>query len=167
MEQVLSDILKGVNKSDIDKKILDFKEGMETQPKKDIAKNSAVKELSKYDDGTYSLGKFPKGTPAHVKSAIAYNQLLKYYKCPFKFEPMKDGDKIKWVYLKRNNLGLDTVGFTGWNDPPEIEKIINDYTDLDAIWEGALQNKIDDFYNAMKWDLPNKNLQKASQFFGF
>ena len=167
MEQVLSDILKGVNKSDIDKKILDFKEGMETQPKKDVAKNSAVKELSKYDDGTYSLGKFPKGTPAHVKSAIAYNQLLKYYKCPFKFEPMKDGDKIKWVYLKRNNLGLDTVGFTGWNDPPEIEKIINDYTDLDAIWEGALQNKIDDFYNAMKWDLPNKNLQKASQFFGF
>ena len=167
MEQVLSDILKGVNKNDIDKKILDFKEGMETQPKKDVAKNSAVKELSKYDDGTYSLGKFPKGTPAHVKSAIAYNQLLKYYKCPFKFEPMKDGDKIKWVYLKRNNLGLDTVGFTGWNDPPEIEKIINDYTDLDAIWEGALQNKIDDFYNAMKWDLPNKNLQKASQFFGF
>jgi hypothetical protein len=80
---------------------------------------------------------------------------------------MKDGDKIKWVYLKQNQWGLDSIGFTGWNDPPEIEKIINDHIDLDAIWEGSLQNKIDDFYNAMKWDLPNENLQKASQFFGF
>lgn len=167
MEQVLSDILKGVNKSDIDKKILDFKRDMETQPKKDVAKNSAVKELSKYDNGKLSLGKSPKGTPAHVKSAIIYNQLLKYFKCPYKYEPMKDGDKIKWVYLKQNQWGLDSIGFTGWNDPPEIEKIINDHADLDAIWEGSLQNKIDDFYNAMKWDLPNENLQKASQFFGF
>ena len=30
---------------------------------------------------------------------------------------MKDGDKIKWVYLKNNPLGLDSVGMTGIQRP--------------------------------------------------
>ena len=28
---------------------------------------------------------------------------------------MRDGDKIKWVYLKENPLGLDGLGFFGYN----------------------------------------------------
>ena len=53
---------------------------------------------------------------------------------------MKDGDKIKWIYLKRNNLGLETVGFTGWNDPQEIETLINDYAAQDYLQEMEIKN---------------------------
>jgi DNA polymerase elongation subunit (family B) len=167
MSTVLMDILKSTQKDEIDQKILDYKDGMTDQNFVDIAKNSAVKDMSKYLFKNQALGEFLKGTPAHVKAAITYNQLLKKFNAPFKYEPMKDGDKIKWVYLKKNPLGLETTGFTGHSDPPEINAFIQQYIDYDLIWEKELNNKLDDFYNAMNWDKPNPNLAAASQFFSF
>ena len=167
MSTVLWDILKSEDKKVIDKKILDYKDAMTDKNFIDIAKNSAVKDMSKYTTKTQVLGEFLKGTPAHVKAALTYNQLLKYYNAAFKFEPMKDGDKIKWVYLKNNPLGLATVGLTGYSDPKEVLDLVEQYIDYDLIWEKELNNKLDDFYKAMDWEKPNPNLDKASQFFSF
>ena len=167
MSTVLMDILKAADKDELDQKILNYKDGMTDQRFVDIAKNSAVKDMSKYLFKNQALGEFVKGTPAHVKAAITYNQLLKKFNAPYKYEPMKDGDKIKWVYLKKNPLGLDTTAFTGHSDPPEINAFIEKYIDYDLIWEKELNNKLDDFYNAMNWDKPNPNLAAASQFFSF
>lgn len=167
MSTVLMDILKDADKNKLDDKILNYKDSMSAQPFVDIAKNSAVKGMSKYRFKDQALGEFIKGTPAHVKAAITYNQLLKKFNAPYKYEPMKDGDKIKWVYLKKNPLGLQTTGFTGHSDPPEINAFIEQYIDYDLIWEKELNNKLDDFYKAMDWEKPNPNLAAAAQFFSF
>ena len=167
MSTVLMDILKDENKDKIDEYILRKKDEMKTTNFIDIAKNSAVKGMSKYTFKNQALGEFMKGTPAHVKAALTYNQLLKYFKAAYKYEPMKDGDKIKWVYLKPNPLGLDSVGLTGYNDPKQILDLVEQHIDYDLIWQKELENKLDDFYLAMNWEKPNPNLAKASQFFGF
>jgi len=167
MGSVLMDILKDTDKDTIDDYILRKKREMQTTNFIDIAKNSAVKGMSKYQFKNQAIGEFQKGTPAHVKAALTYNQLLKYYKAPYKYEPMKDGDKIKWVYLKNNPLGLDSVGLTGYNDPKEILNLVEQYIDYDLIWQKELENKLDDFYKAMDWEKPNPNVAKASKFFGF
>ena len=167
MSTVLMDILKDEDKKKLDDKILNYKDGMTNQPFVNIAKNSAVKDMSKYRFKDQALGEFMKGTPAHVKAALTYNQLLKKFNAPYKYEPMKDGDKIKWVYLKKNPLGLQTTAFTGHSDPPEINTFIEQYIDYDLIWEKELNNKLDDFYKAMNWEKPNPNLAAASQFFSF
>src|SRR5210317_1088966 len=86
MSTVLMDILKSTPKDEIDQKILDYKRGMTDQRFVDIAKNSAVKDMSKYLFKNQALGEFMKGTPAHVKAAITYNQLLKKFKAPYKYE---------------------------------------------------------------------------------
>ena len=52
---------------------------------------------------------------------IVYNILTLH----FKYEPMKNGDKVKWVYLKDNPLGIDGLAFTGYSDPPEVEEFIS------------------------------------------
>ena len=167
MSTVLMDILKDENKDKIDEYILRKKDEMKTTNFIDIAKNSAVKHMSKYTFKNQALGEFMKGTPAHVKAALTYNQLLKYFKAAYKYEPMKDGDKIKWVYLKPNPLGLESVGLTGYNDPKEILDLVEQHIDYELIWTKELENKLDDFYIAMKWEKPNPNLALASQFFGF
>jgi DNA polymerase elongation subunit (family B) len=168
MSTVLWYILKNVDKSVVDTQILAYKDDMPNKRVIEIAKNSAVKDMSKHDMGPNSaIGHFKKGTPAHVKSAMTYNKLLTKFKAPYKYEPMKDGDKVKWVYLKPNPLGLNTTAINGYNDPPEIEEFVSNYIDYDLLWEKELENKLDDFYSAMNWEKPNPSLEKASEFFDF
>ena len=102
-----------------------------------IAKNSAVKEISKYipkKKDNRAMFQFNSGTPAHVKAAIAHNQLIAHFNIQ-KCEPMRDGDKIKWVYLKQNPYGLDGLGFKGYEDPDEIMDLVKTYIDYDKIFE--------------------------------
>ena len=70
---------------------------------------------------------------------------------PFKYEPMKNGDKIKWVYLKDNPLGLDGLGFTGYSDPKEIVDFMLKYIDHNKLFERELKGKLQDFFDAIGW----------------
>jgi DNA polymerase elongation subunit (family B) len=168
MSEVLISILRGETEEQISDKVLGFKKSLIDLEIKDIAKNSAVKNLTKYmPKGKRQLFEFAKGAPAHVKAAIAYNDLIEHYHSDYKFAPMKNGDKIKWIYLKDNPLGLDALGFTGYQDPPEIEELINTFADHGKMFEKDLQGKLQDFYDAMKWgDVVNEQ-RTAEKFFSF
>ena len=168
MGTVLIDILKGKSEDEISDYVVDFKKKMINRPIDEVAKNSAVKNLSKYlPKGKRQLFQFGKGTPAHVKAAISYNDCLKHFNAPFKYEPMKNGDKVKWVYLKDNPLGLDGLAFTGYNDPPEIENFISTYIDHSKIFERELKGKLQDFFDAIGWGDVVSEQRTAEKFFSF
>ena len=168
MGTVLIDILKGKTEEEISDYVLDFKKKMINRPIDEVAKNSAVKNLSKYmPKGKRQLFTTMKGTPAHVKAAISYNDCLKHFDAPFKYEPMKNGDKVKWVYLKNNPLGLDGLAFTGYNDPPEIENFISTYIDHNKIFERELKGKLQDFFDAIGWSDVVSEQRTAEKFFSF
>ena len=169
MSRILRDILTGKTNEDVDTELRAFKLSLSDLDVSVVAKGGAVKEISKYDTKGLDkrIGSFLAGTPAHVKAAITYNRLLIHYKCPFMYEPIRNGDKVKWVYLKQNPFGLDTVAFKNYNDPDEIMNFIKQYVDVDRIFEAELENKMDDFYNALKWEKVNHAEKKLSQFFGF
>ena len=168
MKQVLIDILKGEKEDDITNKLNEFKANIADLEIQNIAKNSAVKDIQKYTEKNRSaILQFKKGTPAHVKAALAYNDLLTHFKSAYKYQPMKGGDKIKWVYLKTNPLGIDGLGFTGYSDPKEITDFIEMYIDRDRIFEAELHFKLQAFYDAVGWGNILSQKKKASQFFNF
>ena len=168
MGKVLIDILKGVSEEELTEYVLDFKKNMVNRPNSEIAKNTAVKNLKKYmPKGKRVPFTTMKGTPAHVKAAIAYNDLIKHFDVPFKYGPMVNGDKVKWVYLKTNPLGLNGLAFTGWKDPPEIEEFINTYIDHNKIFERELRFKLQDFYDAIGWGEMISEQKTAEKFFTF
>ena len=168
MGTVLIDILRGKSEEEITAFVLDFKKNMIDRPMVEIAKNSAVKNLKKYmPKGKRVPFTTMKGTPAHVKAAIAYNDCLTHFDAPFKYNPMGNGDKVKWVYLKNNPLGLDGIAFTGYSDPPEIEKFINTYIDHNKIFERELRGKLQDFYDAIGWGEMISEQKTAEKFFSF
>jgi len=173
MSGMLKDILMGKDNEYVDTKLLAFKASMINLPVNKIAKGGAIKELSKYDNGTWrkdsglSIASFEKGTPAHVKAGITYNRLLKFFNAPYKHEPIRDGDKVKWVYLKNNPLGLDTVAFKDYNDPKEIMDFVEQYIDRDKLYASDMENKVDDFYTALKWQKASTESLTAKKFFSF
>ena len=167
MAEVLISILRGETELQLSDKILEFKKRMTEYEIKDVAKNSAVKELTKYMGKKRAPFQVEKGTPAHVKAAIAYNDCLKHFNAPFKYEPMKNGDKVKWVYLKNNPLSLDGLAFTGFNDPPEILEFITTYIDHNKIFERELKGKLQDFFTAVGWGDVVSEQRTAEKFFSF
>src|SRR6056300_2042933 len=170
MSEVLIEILRGDTEEQLTNKIHDFKKGLPTMEVVKIAKAGAVKNLSKYrpkkKDQT-AMFQFMSGTPAHVKASIAYNQLLKHFGLQNKYEPLKDGDKIKWVYLKQNPFGLGGVGINGYDDPPQIMDLIKTYIDHDKIFERELLKKLEDFYGALGWGEVLSSTKTAEKFFSF
>jgi DNA polymerase elongation subunit (family B) len=173
MAKMLKEILMGKTNEEINESLLEFKKSLPNLSINKIAKGGAIKELSKYDKGKWkkdsglAIANFEKGTPAHVKAGITYNRLLKFFECPFKYEPIRDGEKVKWVYLKSNPLGIDTLAFRDYNDPIEILDFINQYVDRDGIYKAELENKLTDFYNALKWEMASADSQNAKKFFEF
>lgn len=169
MSQTLEDILRRITKEDLDKKIISFKNSLVQMDYLDIARNTSIKDVSGYDDETEkSLVIFKKGTPAHVKAAITYNRYLKNKGLDTKHALIKNSDKIKYVYLKRNPLGIEAIAVKGFDDPKEIIKLIKEYIDYDRLFENELRNKLDDFYSALNWGkIPTEVNQNAVEFFTF
>lgn len=165
MEKILIDILHAVEKDNIGNQIISFKETLKDQTIIDTMFNKSVKEITKYDYNDRDMFTYIKGTPAHVKAALNYNDLLKYYNLTNK-PPFMNGEKIKWIYLKKNPFNLESVALKGFDDPPQIQKLVDDYVDHEKAFEKIFLNKIQDFYNALDWGKVVLN-NKINEFFSF
>ena len=168
MKGMMKDVLNKATKSTIDAKVLEFRDHLNTMEYLNVARNTAVKNISEYDIGNNKLGDFKKGTPAHVKAALSYNALLHHFGLENRYEQIEDGAKIKWVYLSQNPYNLEAVAVKGYNDPPQIIELVKTYIDYKALFENELQKKLEDFYSALKWgNIPTEVNQNASDWFSF
>jgi len=174
MKEVLKGILSNVDKDILDEKIIDFKKTMKTKSIYDMALPTGVSRLSKFIDKRHNNKKIygdgtiftdtHKGTPVHVKAAIKYNDLLKHFGADNN-EPIRNKEKIRWAYMKKNPLGIDALAFKGYDDPKQITDFIQQYMDYDRLFVGALQKKIKMFYEALSWDMPVDKINTLDRFF--
>lgn len=165
MKEVLWNILKEKDKTATTDMIHNFKSGLKNSPVLNVMKNSGVKEISKYTKKRKPFTGYISGTPAHVKSAINFNDLLTSNDIR-DIEPITDGEKVKWAYLSNNPFGFDTMALRGYQDPKEITDFVEQYIDRNKIFEKELKNKLDDFYAAMNWGaFPENN--SVAKFFSF
>jgi hypothetical protein len=168
MSEVLIDILRDRGEDYLSDKVNEFKDTLPNLDVVDIAKNSSVKNLTKYlPKKKETMFTFKSGTPAHVKAAISFNQLLTHFDCPYKYQPLRDGEKIKWVYLRNNPFGLESLAFRGDDDPEDIMEMVRTYVDHDKIFERELKNKLQDFFTALGFGDVINSKNKAEEFFSF
>ncbi len=166
LSKLLEDILMDVPKDKIDKFILNFKDSMKLMDFNKIAMPTSVKGIKKYRDSSGDIfHTYKLGTPIHVKSSLFYNDLLKHFNLTRKYSPIYNGEKIKWVYLKNNPIGLQTVAYKGYEDPPEILSFIKQYINHDKIYKQALHKKIMMLYEALGWSEPTDASKTIERFF--
>ena len=165
MKETLWHILKERNKTDTSDMIHKFKSGLKNSEVLNVMKNSGVKEISKYTKKRKPFTGYLSGTPAHVKAAINYNDLLSMHGIR-DVTLIQNGEKVKWAYLADNPFGFDTMALRGYQDPPQIIEFVAQYIDRNKIFQRELQNKLDDFYAAMNWGkFPENN--SVAKFFSF
>ena len=179
LSEVLDDILANVPKDKIDERIFKFKKAMKAMSFDQIASPTGVKRVDAFSvtnvndifkrdsgevGGTLITTSYKKGSPVHVKAALAYNDLLEHFKKK-KYPKIRNGDKIKWVYLKNNPLGLPVCAYKGHEDPDEILAFIKQYIDVDKIYTQALKKKINMFYEALGWTIPVDKKYTLDRFF--
>jgi len=160
-KEILKDILHGQDKVHVDSIVKKFKSTLETQTVENIAQNTSVQKIKKY----MSTDERPiKGTPAHVRSAINYNMLLKILQLVGKYRVIQEKDKIKWVYLKNNPYGFEKIAFKNDENPLKIMKFITRYMDINKIFQQAVMNKLQTFYDAMRWGRVNLSINTIDKF---
>ena len=55
------------------------------------------------------------------------------------------------LFFKENEFGFDTIGYKGYEDPPQILDMIKKYIDHNKMFEQAMSKKIGMFYQALNW----------------
>ena len=167
---LLTEIMSGKPKTEIDKRIVDFKSSLDQLPWSDLAKPTGVKQINSYIAKRPSPGEifseFKLKAPVNTKAAVYYNDLLKFKKSGKQYSLFTEGDKMKYVSLKPNPFNIDVLGFNGYNDPDFIIDFIDKYVDREDAFNSVLLNKLTGVYEDLGWDFPVLNA-KINRFFKF
>ena len=139
----------------------DFKtEFMKLDPS-EISFPRSVNGMKKYEDKDQI---YKKGTPIAVKGALLYNFYINKMKLNKKYNKIFEGEKIKFIYLKKPNplagfKGEDCViAFTG-KLPKEFE--LDGFIDYNTQFEKAFIDPLQTIINTIGWDYERKNTLEA------
>ena len=158
MKDIFKIIMNGTE-DDVITYIDDFRKEFMTLGAEEIFFPRSVRGLEKYHDSAHL---YKKGSPVHVKAALLYNKLLKDKKLTNDYPVIKDGEKIKFAYLKKQNIvGGDAIGIMN-QLPPELE--LEDYIDYDKMFEKSFVEPMRVILDAVGWQ--TEKVSTLESFFG-
>ena len=139
--------------------INDFREEFKTLNAEDIFFPRSVRGIKKYFDAAQL---YKKGTPIHVKGALLYNKLLKDHKLLNDYPVIKDGEKIKFAYLKKQNtVGGEVIAIP--NQLPSEFKL-QEYIDYDKQFSKSFIEPMASVMNSVGWK--TEHISTLEDFFG-
>ena len=94
---------------------------------------------------------YAKGTPIHVRGSLLYNHYVKDKKLTNKYSLIKNGEKIKFCYLKLPNLIHENVFSFIQEFPSEVG--INKYIDHDLQFEKGFLDPLKAILDAIGWSV--------------
>jgi DNA polymerase elongation subunit (family B) len=124
-----------------------------------ISSPRGVSNITKWHD-PYTT--FTKGTPIHVRGALVYNKSISEEGLGNQYDLIKNGEKIKFVYLKvPNHVRQDVVSFPNVL-PKELD--LARFIDYNKMYTKTFGNAMDNILNAIGWTSEPKSTLDA--FFG-
>lgn len=129
-----------------------------TVPVEEIAFPRGANNLSTYSsaDSIYT-----KGTPIAVRASLMHNHFVQKLSIEDKYEPIQEGAKIRFIYLKEpNHLKENIIAFTEIL-PPEFG--LHKYVDRELQFEKVFMAPLVNIMKAVGWELEPK--QSLDEFF--
>ena len=128
----------------IDKSRAEFK----SLPPEQISFPRSVSDVVKYK--SYS-DIYIKGTPIHVRGALLFNHYINKNKLSNKYSLIKNGEKIKFCYLKKpNTLHENVISFIQ-EFPKELD--LDKYVDYDLQFDKSFVEPLKAILDAIGWNV--------------
>jgi DNA polymerase elongation subunit (family B) len=150
-------ILKGDQKV-LQEYIIEFRKEFNNLPVEEIAFPRGVNGMKQYAGSPI----YTKGTPIHVRGSLLFNHYIKRQGLEKKHQLIRDGDKIRFVYVKKPNpFNEDVVAF-----PQELPKEfgLHQFIDYDKQFEKTFLDALDSVIEPLGWSVEEKS--SLEDFFG-
>ena len=132
--------------------IENFKKEFIELPVSDIAFPRGVNGLTKFSDKSSIFG---KGCPIHVRGSLIYNNLLKMKKLDKKYQAIKEGEKIKFIYLKQPNIIQSNIISFPNSIPKEFD--VDKYIDYDLQFDKSFVEPLKIILDSIGWKTEHVN----------
>ena len=154
-------IIMNKTEQDAQDYISEFRKKFDTFPFEEIAFPRGISDLNKYvvDGDELTI---PKGCPIHVRGGLIYNHMLRQSKLTKKYEVIKDGEKIKFCYLKVPNPIQQNVISVMRTLPQEFE--LEAYIDRELQFQKAFLQPLMAILDSVGWSTEKKS--SLESFFG-
>ena len=157
-KQVFNVIING-NEIDTQTFIREFKEEFSNLPPESVSFPRSVSNVTKWKDPDVI---YKKGTPIHVRGSLMYNSEVKRHSLEKRHALIKNGEKIKFVYLTMPNPINENVESYPQYLPPEIN--LHKYVDYSKMFNKTFLDPLIPILDAVKWSSEPK--ASLDDFFG-
>ena len=136
-----------------------FKEYFATRPAHEVSFPRGITNIIKWEG---SEGIYAKGTPIHVRGALLYNDAIVRGKLMRTYPLIKNGEKIKFCYLKVPNPVQENV--ISFHDYLPEELNLEKYIDYNKQFEKTFIDPITPILKSIGWSVEPRSTLEA--FFG-
>ena len=126
----------------------DCREKFKTLPPEDIAFPRTASNVQKYKASSTI---YAKGTPIHIRGALLFNHYVKQKKLDNKYSLIGNGEKVKFLYLKKPNIIQENVISFIQDFPTEIG--LDKYVDYDLQFEKSFVEPLKAILDAIGWNV--------------
>jgi DNA polymerase elongation subunit (family B) len=152
--QMIKDGLK-LMMSGTEEEVIDFidncRKEFKALPPEQIAFPRSVSDVVKYR--SYS-DIYSKGTPIHCRGALLFNHYIKEKKLDNKYSLINNGEKIKFIYLKKPNIIQENVISFIQDFPHELG--LDKYIDYELQFEKSFLDPLKSILDAVGWNVEKK-----------
>jgi len=147
--QMIKDALKLMmngTEDDVIEYIDESRQKFTSLPPEEIAFPRSVSDVIKWKSSSEI---YSKGTPIHVRGALLYNHYVKEKKLTNKYSLIQNGEKIKFLYLKKPNIIHENVISFTQEFPKELG--IGSYIDYDLQFDKSFLEPLKIILDAIGW----------------
>jgi DNA polymerase elongation subunit (family B) len=124
------------------------REQFRSLPPEQIAFPRTASDVQKYHSASEI---YSKGTPIHVRGALLFNHYIKQKKLTNKYSLIGNGEKIKFIYLKKPNTIQENIISFIQDFPRELN--LDKYVDHDLQFEKAFLDPLKSILDAIGWSV--------------
>ena len=117
-------------------------------PPEDIAFPRTASNVQKYKASSTI---YAKGTPIHIRGSLLFNHYVKQKKLNNKYSLIGNGEKVKFLYLKKPNLIQENVLSFIQDFPHELG--LDKYIDYDLQFEKSFVEPLKTILDAIGWNV--------------